>query len=99
MADTEKTAAAVCQEALQNYGTSVMALVDGPSQPAQYLCGYVLKDGANSHIAVSRSAYLSRDAVVGMLGKMLGTYAEGELTQDEIRDLVLRMLQNGPKRA
>lgn len=96
MADTDNNAAAVCQEAMQNYGTSVMALADGPEAPAQYLCGYVLEDGANSHISVTRSAYLSRDALVGMLGKMLSTYSESKLSQNDIRNLVLRILQNGP---
>ena len=96
MADTEKNAAAVCQEAIQAYSTSVMALADGPDAPAQYLCGYILDDGANSHISVARSAYLSRDALVGMLGKMLGTYAGDQLGPKEIRDLMLRLLQSGP---
>lgn len=96
MADTDNNAAAVCQDALQNYGSSVMALTDGPEAPAQYLCGYVLEDGPNSHISISRSSYLSRDALVGMLGKMLSTYAGRELSPEEIQNLVLRILQNGP---
>lgn len=95
MADTQMNAAAVCQEAMQAYGTSVMALADGPEAPAQYLCGYLLDDGANSHISVTRSAYLSRDAFVEMLGKMLSTYTENH-SGEEIRDLMLKILQAGP---
>lgn len=93
MADTDKNPAAVCQEAMQAYGASVMALADGPEAPAQYVCGYLLEDG---HISVGRSAYLGRDALVGMLGKMLSTYAENELSKEELRNLMLRLLQSGP---